>query len=789
MPAPPFDTVLVANRGEIACRVIRTLRALGIRSVAVYTEPDAGARHVREADLALSLGSGARRLPGHRRRGRCMPPRGGAGRAPGYGFLSENAAFGQALAAAGIVFIGPDAHALEVMGDKIRARNQVAAHGVPVVPGAGEPGMTDEDLLAVAGTIGYPLLVKPSAGGGGKGMVAVETPEELPEALAAARRTARGAFGDDTLLLERLIGSPRHLEVQVLADRHGTTLHLCERECSLQRRHQKVVEEAPSPLLESLPDGGLIRDRLGAAAVAAARSVGYVGAGTVEFLVSDDAPGEFYFMEMNTRLQVEHPVTEETVWLGDEPLDLVAWQVRIAAGEPLEASQSDVEQVGHAVEARVYAEDPSNGFLPSPGMAYGVREPFGEGIRVDSLLEETTPVPEHYDPMLAKVVAWGEDRESALRRLDEALADTVVLGVHTNLEHLRFLVTDADVCAGRLDTGLIERRGTQPGRWITDEQLAAVAARYLEAEDDGGEEPPAVPAPGYQDGGGNGGAWHLRDGWRLGAPRPRVLTLETRDGGREVTVLGTPGAGSAEYRRGADHVPEADYVLEIDGTVHRVAPSEPYGFDAATVNGRRFPLSIGLRQDAWLPHTAVGQGAAGGLGTAGAEPPPGYGEAWVSAEGWSAKVYRPTRGELLERRLADAGKATSGASGGTDPETRSPMPGTVVALAVANGDRVEAGQLLVAVEAMKMEHRLTAAVAGTVTVLAAVGDPVRRDQLLAVVHPTGDTTPDPTPTAGAEPAPGVVPSREQSDAEHPDAQHPDAQHPDLGPADPPQEGG
>ena len=272
--------------------------------------------------------------------------------------------------------------------------------------------MTDEDLLAVAGTVGYPLLVKPSAGGGGKGMVAVATPEELPEALAAARRTARGAFGDDTLLLERLIGSPRHLEVQVLADRHGTTLHLGERECSLQRRHQKVVEEAPSPLLESLPDGGLIRDRLGAAAVAAARSVGYVGAGTVEFLVSDDAPGEFFFMEMNTRLQVEHPVTEETVWLGDEPLDLVAWQVRIAAGEPLEASQSDVEQVGHAVEARVYAEDPSNGFLPSPGMAYGVREPFGEGIRVDSLLEETTPVPEHYDPMLAKVVAWGEDRET-----------------------------------------------------------------------------------------------------------------------------------------------------------------------------------------------------------------------------------------------------------------------------------------------------------------------------------------------------------------------------------------
>ncbi|GER22555.1 acetyl/propionyl-CoA carboxylase subunit alpha [Zafaria cholistanensis] len=720
MPAPPFDTVLVANRGEIACRIIRTLRALGIRSAAVYTEPDAGARHVREADLALSLGP----APGGYLEIEAVVEacrRAGAQAVhPGYGFLSENAAFGQALAAAGIVFIGPDAQALEVMGDKIRARHQVAAHGVPVVPGAGEPGMTDEELMAVAGTVGYPLLVKPSAGGGGKGMVAVATPRELPEALAAARRTARGAFGDDTLLLERLISSPRHLEVQVLADRHGTTLHLGERECSLQRRHQKVVEEAPSPLLESLPDGSLIRDRLGAAAVAAARSVGYVGAGTVEFLVSADAPGEFFFMEMNTRLQVEHPVTEETVWLGDEPLDLVAWQVRIAAGEPLEVPQSDVEQVGHAVEARVYAEDPSNGFLPSPGIAYGVREPFGEGVRVDSLLEETTPVPEHYDPMLAKIVAWGEDRETALRRLDEALAQTVVLGVHTNLEHLRFLVTDADVRAGRLDTGLIERRGTQPGRWVTEEQLAAIAARYLEAEDAGGQPPGYLHDGGGNGTGGHGGSWDLRDGWRLGTPRPRLLTLETRDGSRDVAVLGTPGAAGT------------DYVLEIDGTVHRVAPAEAYDSDTATVNGRRFPLSIGLRQDAWLPATA------GGRGTPGAEPPPGYGEAWVSAEGWSAKVHRPTRRELLERRLADPGKAGGGAPAGPGPEVRSPMPGTVVAVPVSNGDRVEAGQLLVAVEAMKMEHRLTAAVAGTVTVLAAVGDPVRRDQLLAVVHPPAE---------------------------------------------------
>ncbi|MBP2376505.1 acetyl/propionyl-CoA carboxylase alpha subunit, partial [Paeniglutamicibacter psychrophenolicus] len=340
-----FHTVLVANRGEIAVRVIRTLRALGIRSVAVYSDADAGARHVAEADIALRVGPGPATesylsieaiVDAARRSGAQAVH-------PGYGFLSENVDFGQALQDAGITFIGPDVKSINLMGDKIRSKNHVVAHGVPVVPGIAEPGLSDEQLGAAALDIGFPLLIKPSAGGGGKGMFVVESAEDLPENLASARRTAKSAFGDDTLFLERLVRNPRHIEVQVLADRHGNTVHLGERECSLQRRHQKVIEEAPAPLLENLAHGARIRAELGAAAVAAARSVDYVGAGTVEFLVSDENPEEFFFMEMNTRLQVEHPVTEEIVRIDGERIDLVEWQVRIAAGEAIDFTQEQVE--------------------------------------------------------------------------------------------------------------------------------------------------------------------------------------------------------------------------------------------------------------------------------------------------------------------------------------------------------------------------------------------------------------------------------------------------------------
>ncbi|MFP5311387.1 MAG: acetyl/propionyl/methylcrotonyl-CoA carboxylase subunit alpha, partial [Actinomycetes bacterium] len=351
--APLFSTVLVANRGEIACRVIRTLRRLGIRSVAVYSDTDAGARHVREADAAVRIGPAAAAesyLNADAILAACRQS-GAEAVHPGYGFLSENVDFARALEKAGITFIGPGVEALNVMGDKIRAKNHVAGYGVPVVPGIARPGMTDSDLTEAAAAVGYPLLIKPSAGGGGKGMHVVEKPADLPAALATARRVAAAAFGDDTPFLERLVTTPRHIEVQVLADNHGNVIHLGERECSLQRRHQKVIEEAPSPLLENLPNGAEVRARIGEAACNAARSVNYAGAGTVEFLVSDDAPDEFFFMEMNTRLQVEHPVTEMVTGT-----DLVEWQVRIAAGAELTLRQAGVELSGHAVEARVYAE-------------------------------------------------------------------------------------------------------------------------------------------------------------------------------------------------------------------------------------------------------------------------------------------------------------------------------------------------------------------------------------------------------------------------------------------------
>ena len=329
---PLFGTVLVANRGEIACRVIRTLRALGIRSVAVYSDADAGARHVREADAAVRIGPAAAAESYLNIEAIIQACRDTGAEAvhPGYGFLSENVDFARALEAAGITFIGPGVESLNVMGDKIRSKNHVAGYGVPVVPGIAEPGMTDAQLIEAADAVGFPLLIKPSAGGGGKGMHIVERPEELGATLATARRVAASAFGDDTLFLERLVRTPRHIEVQVLADNHGNVIHLGERECSLQRRHQKVIEEAPSPLLDALHDGGATRARIGEAACQAARSVHYSGAGTVEFLVSDDAPDEFFFMEMNTRLQVEHPVTEMVTGI-----DLVEWQVRIAAGEEL----------------------------------------------------------------------------------------------------------------------------------------------------------------------------------------------------------------------------------------------------------------------------------------------------------------------------------------------------------------------------------------------------------------------------------------------------------------------
>jgi acetyl-CoA/propionyl-CoA carboxylase biotin carboxyl carrier protein len=513
-----FDTVLVANRGEIACRIIRTLRSLGIRAVAVYSDADADARHVSLADVAVRIGtaSAADSYLNIPRIIQAALDTGATAVHPGYGFLAENAEFATACATAGLVFIGPGVEALAVMGDKIRAKQQVGDRGVPVVPGIADPTLDNTELAAAALSVGFPLLVKPSAGGGGKGMHLVETADALEEAIVSARREALSSFGDDTVFIERFVSRPRHIEVQVLADNDGTTVHLGERECSLQRRHQKVIEEAPSPLLDEAT-----RARIGEAACETARSVGYRGAGTVEFIVSADAPDEFFFMEMNTRLQVEHPVTELVTGI-----DLVEWQLRIAAGEPLDFGQAQVRLSGHAIEARVYAEDPQNGFLPTGGRVLRLHEATGDGIRVDSSLVEGLEVSADYDPMLAKVIAHGADRASALARLRAALRRTAVVGVTTNIEFLGLLLDDADVAAGRLDTELIARRLDSLAFARPDERLLVRAALILFAVS--GNPTPETP-------------WQARDGWRIGARAASEFRLVVgTDAEHVVRISGTP---------------------------------------------------------------------------------------------------------------------------------------------------------------------------------------------------------------------------------------------------------
>ncbi|OLO33201.1 acetyl/propionyl-CoA carboxylase subuit alpha [Streptomyces sp. MNU77] len=533
-----FDTVLVANRGEIAVRVIRTLRELGVRSVAVFSDADADARHVREADTAVRIGpppasesylSVPALLEAARRTGAQAVH-------PGYGFLAENAGFAQACADAGLVFIGPPASAISLMGDKIRAKETVAAYGVPVVPGSSGSGLTDAQLEEAAREIGTPVLLKPSAGGGGKGMRLVRDAAVLAEEIAAARREARASFGDDTLLVERWIDRPRHIEIQVLADAHGNVLHLGERECSLQRRHQKIIEEAPSVLLDPAT-----RAAMGEAAVQAARSCGYVGAGTVEFIVPGNDPSSYYFMEMNTRLQVEHPVTELITGL-----DLVEWQLRVASGEQLPYAQQDITLTGWAIEARVCAEDPSRGFLPSGGTVLALREPQGGGVRTDSGLSEGVPVGSLYDPMLSKVIAYGPDRATALRKLRAALADTVILGVPTNAGFLRRLLAHPDVVSGDLDTGLVEREaeGLVPDG-VPDEVYAAAAAVRRDA---------LAPRP---DAGGWTDPFSVPNGWRTGGV-PAPLTFPLRVAGADPVAYGAPASATVTPDR---------VTVELDGAV------------------------------------------------------------------------------------------------------------------------------------------------------------------------------------------------------------------------------
>jgi acetyl-CoA/propionyl-CoA carboxylase biotin carboxyl carrier protein len=649
-----FETVLVANRGEIAVRVLRTLRRLGIRSVAVYSDADAAAPHVALADVAVRIESYLS-IPAVLDAARAT---GAQAIHPGYGFLSENTAFAAACADAGIVFAGPPASAIEAMGDKIAAKATVAKAGVPVVPGSDGAGLTDDELAAAVARVGYPVLLKPSAGGGGKGMREVHRPGDLAQAISSARREARSSFGDDTLLVERLVTTPRHIEIQVLADAHGNVVHLGERECSLQRRHQKIVEEAPSALLTAAQ-----REAMGAAAVEAARAVAYTGAGTVEFIVGADAPDEFFFMEMNTRLQVEHPVTELVTGL-----DLVELQLRVAAGDELPIRQEDVRLSGHAIEARVYAEDPAAGFLPTGGRVLALHEPSGPGVRVDSGIAEGSVVGSDYDPMLAKVIAHGADRAEALRKLDAALRDTVVLGLGTNTGFLRALLADPDVRAARLDTGLVGRR---LGEWTpadlpTDVLVAAAAHALLDLEPDG----PVVDP------------FDVPGGWRVG--EPAWTTWRMSASGHDPVQVRVRG-------RAAD----AEAVV---GDGHPVRCS-----------ARRSGATLSVTMAGTTRHYRCAQD----------------GETlWLGRDGhaWGVREQAP---------LDAAAAATEGAGG----PVLSPMPGTVTVVEVTDGQRVAAGDRLVVVEAMKMEHVLTAPVDGVVRDLRArAGATVARDGVLLSVE-------------------------------------------------------
>lgn len=659
-----FDTVLVANRGEIAIRIARTLRDLGIRSVAVRADDDPSP-HPEHFDETVSLGSGALRDTYLSTSKILDAARTSGAQAihPGYGFLSENAAFARACEDAGIVFIGPGASAIETMGDKISARHAVESRGVATVPGIADrgdddQGLDDDALIAGAERVGYPVLIKPAAGGGGKGMYRVDDPAELPAALQAARREAKSAFGDDTLFIERFVTNPHHIEVQVLADTHGNVIHLGERECSLQRRHQKVIEEAPSALLTEAQ-----RAAIGQAAVETARSVGYVGAGTVEFIVAGDRPDEPFFMEMNTRLQVEHPVTEMVTGI-----DLVEQQLRIAAGEPLVIAQEDVRLEGHAIEARIYAEDPAAGFLPTGGTVLDVEWPWDDAdddgtvpprVRVDAGVGHGTVVGSSYDPMIAKVIAHGDSRAEAIDRLDRALAGMHLFGVVTNRGFLRALLQEPSVRAGELDTGFIDREGERLARPADDGERFAIAAASR-----------AQRGPGLL------GAW-AADGWRLGGAVGRAARFADGDGIATVRVrrIDDPNEHRVEESRG------------VDIEVRRA--------DGSTERWER------LRIERPVLETAEGT--------------------WVWTEGGDVLVEAPPR----TRR----GRAAA------EPTLASPMPGTVVAVHASDDDRVEEGQAVVSVEAMKMEHVLRAPVAGTVHVHARVGEQVTRGQELATVTP------------------------------------------------------
>ncbi len=663
-----FDKILIANRGEIACRVIRTARRMGVATVAVYSDADAEAPHVRLADEAVRLGpppAAESYLDQAKILDACRAT-GAQAVHPGYGFLSENAAFAEACAAAGIVFIGPPPDAIRVMGSKSESKRLMAQAGVPLVPGYHGEEQDDARLAAAAEEIGFPVLVKASAGGGGKGMRVVRAAGELQAALEGARREAKAAFGDDTLLVEKYLEQPRHVEMQVFADTHGNAVHLFERDCSIQRRHQKIIEEAPAPGLDEA-----VRARLGEAAVAAAKAIGYVGAGTVEFLY---AGGEVYFIEMNTRLQVEHPVTEMITGL-----DLVEWQLRVAAGAPLPLAQEAITRHGHAFEARVYAEDPDRDFLPATGTLLRLRPPApGPHVRVDAGVAEGGAVTPHYDPMIAKLIVWDEDRAAAVRRLRRALRAFEVVGVTTNLGFLSAVAEHPAFADGEVETGFIDRHRAAllppPAEAPAEVVALAALAVMLRREDEAAAAARRSADP--------CSPWNAVSGWRLNDDNHHDLAFEEGGARHAVTVhfrrrgwrLDLPG-------REAPVIATAE--RDADGVVH------------ADLGGHRLRAPVVLDG---LRVTVLHGG----------------------------RVWRL----LLDDPTAAAAALEEGGAG----LLTAPMPGKVVAVLVETGAAVKAGQPLMVLEAMKMEHTITAPGDGTVAEIRFnAGDQVSDgDQLLVL---------------------------------------------------------
>ncbi|TWI11962.1 acetyl/propionyl/methylcrotonyl-CoA carboxylase subunit alpha [Aerolutibacter ruishenii] len=663
-----FDKILIANRGEIACRVIRTARSLGIRTVAVYSDADANAQHVRQADEAYHIG-GPRPQESYLRGDAILEvaKRSGAQAIhPGYGFLSENADFADAVEAAGIAFIGPKAASMRKMGSKAGAKELMHAAGVPVVPGYTGEDQSPDVLQREADAIGYPLMIKAAHGGGGKGMRIVRHSGEFMAHLESCQREAAGAFGRDRVLLERYVEKPRHIEIQVFGDSHGHAIHLNERECSAQRRYQKVLEESPSAFLT--PE---LREAMGAAAVLAARAIDYVNAGTVEFIVGQD--GGFYFMEINTRLQVEHPVTEFVTGL-----DLVEWQLRVAAGEPLPLAQDAIAQNGHAIEVRLYAEDPEAGFLPGSGKLDRLKLPTPDAhVRLDSGVVEGDTVTIFYDPMIAKLIVWDADRPAALARLRAALAQCEINGPKSNIEFLERLSRHPAVVEATIDTGYLDRHLDEfmpvADTVDIDLLLAATVAELL-----GQERATRDAAAGSND---PTSPWAIADGWRLGHGGRRALAFLHR--GERIELLAQGSAG--EYR------------IEHAGTVHAIAGAR-LSNDMLSLRidgkGRRFDV---IEQDT---HLVVHDG-----------------------------VQR-LRLDPVPMYRSEQGQGGSGAD-----RVLAPMPGRVVVVKAAPGDEVEAGQEVMVIEAMKMELSLKAPRAGKVAeVRAASGDFVEADTALVVLE-------------------------------------------------------